>query len=694
MILKMNYISCALLAVFLTCLNFGTAAGQSVTDHVEIVPPANWVEVQPDPTGEYEAAARLKVAYRVASYQDRVTKTEHDRYRRFVVDLLTSGGVEENGTLSISFDPEYQDVDFHHLNVVRDGAVTEKLDLSAFEIFRSETERENLIYNGQLTLNINLEGLKVGDRLDYAYTRSGKNTALGDGFFDVQTQEFSTPMERFYYSFRIEDGLPFHMLTHNGATQPDIIEENSDVTILRHTRNNVPIFNRDDNVPNWQYSAPTLEVSSYDNWEAIGEVFAPNYRPGDLNSVRAIVDKIRAENDTAEKQARAALDYIQEEIRYLGLEMGVGGYIPRTPELVLERRFGDCKDVTLLLLTILHHLGISADAMLVDTEELAGVFTSLPSHTAFDHVVVIAEIAGKSYVLDATNLPQLGDIEHFSQGFYGKGLRLRENGSEVVILQDRLPEWQKDITDRFDLVSDPETVTFTNTLRYYGANADSTVEWVNDDGIAAVEKVILDFFRDSYPKLEVSKPTELILDQEKAVATLVTVFNIPDAWVYDEEDERDTFLAYPDEVGATFPDFDGADRVTHFSLSYPQRVRQTLEFVVDDTYSFDDDMHKIESDAFDYTEVNRWDSDAKIYRETYSYRTKQDHIKLENVKSVMAEIDEANDRMGLYVYRGDASFELSDILGDLDVSGPLRGLISLLLLAGIGFFIRWTFRKA
>jgi len=693
--LKLNYIHCALLAVFLACLCFGAATAQSVTDHVEIVPPANWVEVQPDPQGKFEAAARLKVAYRVASYQERVTKTEHDRYRRFVIDLLTSGGVEENGTLSISFDPEYQDIDFHHLNIVRDGEVTEKLNLSAFELFRSETERENLIYNGRLTLNINLEDLKVGDSLDYAYTLSGKNAALGDGFFDVQTQEFSAPTDRFYYSLRIEDGLPFHMMTHNGAIKPDIIEESSNVTILRHLRRNVPSFNYDDNIPNWQYGAPTLEVSSYDDWASIGEVFAPNYRPGKLDSVREIVDKIRTENDGAEKQARAALDYIQEEIRYLGLEMGVGGYIPRAPELVLERRFGDCKDVTLLLLTILHHLDISADAMLVDTEEHAGVFLSLPSHTTFDHVVVIAEIAGETYVLDATSSPQLGDLEHYSQGFYGKGLRLRENGSEVVTLPDRLPEWRRDVTDRFDLVSNPDTVTFTNTLRYYGASADSTVEWVNDDGIAAVEKVVLDFFRDSYPALEILEPTELIVDQDKASATLVTVFNIPDAWVFDEEDNRHTFLAYPGEVSASFPDFDGADRLTHFGLSAPHRVRQTLEFVTDDTYEFEDGVYEIEADAFDYREVNKWDADTKIYREIYSYRTKQDHIKLENVKSVMAEIDTANDRMGLYIYRGEeATLDLSDLFGDFKLSAPLRGLISLILLLGLGFFIRWTFRKA
>jgi len=690
----MNQVYCFVLVVLLTMMNLGIANAQSVEDYVEVLPKADWVEVQPEPVGNFEAAQRLKVAHRISSLQDRVSFTEHDRYRRFAIDLLTSGGVEDKGTISVEFDPEYQDLDFHHLNVVRDGVVQDRLDLTAFELFRSETEREDLVYSGRLTLNINLKNLKIGDRLDYAYTLSGKNPALGQGFFSSWTQQYESPQERLYFSLRVEDGLPIHMMAHNGAEDPESVQVSQDVKVIRYAGDNVPKYNWDDNIPNWQYGGRVIEISSYDSWNDVGDIFAPYFLPGQRNAVKYVVDKIKAENQTAEKQARAALDYVQREIRYLGLEMGVGGYIPRSPELVLERRFGDCKDVTLLLLTILHHLEISADAMLVDTDELAGVFEYLPNHAALNHVVVLAEINGETYIMDATRDPQMGDIEHFSQGYYGKGLRLREKGSEVVTLPNRLPEWLRDVTDQFDLVSDPDNVTFTNTMRYYDYSADSTVDWVNEDGIAAVEKTILDFFRDSYPTLEISKPTELHLDQDKAVATLVTVFNIPNAWVFDEEDQTDTFLAYPDEVGAAFPEFDGADRITHYSLSYPQRVRQTLEFVVDDNYSFDDDAYKIDSEAFEYSEVDRWDSDAKIYREVYSYRTKQDHIKLENVKSVMAKIDKANDRMGLYVYKGKYSLTgISEILGGFNLPAPLRGLMSLFLLLGLGLFIRWVSRR-
>ncbi|WP_427450163.1 DUF3857 domain-containing protein [Litorimonas sp. WD9-15] len=684
------------LALFLLCIlsaNIGQA--QSVTDHAKIAPPPDWVELQDSPPGEFEAASRLKIAYRLTSFQKRVGKTEQERYRHFIMDLLTTGAVEDNGTISIGFDPGYQSIIFHHIHVVRDGIVSDRLDFDDFEIFRTETDRDKLIYNGRLTLSLSLTDLRAGDKLDYSYTVSGKNPGLGEGFFQSQIQEYASPEQRIHSILRVEDGLPVYTKLHLGAVEPRITRQDNGVTIVSYIRDDVPAFVADDDVPKWSYSYPIQEISSYDNWSDVGNVFAPYYIRSQSDEIKRIAADIRAETADAGAQARAALDYVQRNIRYLGLEMGQSGYKPRAPDLVLDRKFGDCKDVTLLLLSLLQELGVSADPMLVSTDELGGVFDALPNHAAFDHVVVLANIADQFYVMDPTRSPQLGDIDHYAQDAYGRGLLLREDNSAVIDLPDSLPEWTKDFTDSFDLISDPDTITFTNVLKYVGEQADSTVDWVNGDGMAAVEKALLDYYRDIYPTIEVAEEMQLITDEEKAIATLKTGFKIPEAWTENAEENRKTFRASPYELRADFPKFNGADRVTDFALEYPVRTRHTVEYLANDDYDFDDDKYEFEGEAFSYLELNEWNKDGNtIYRETYSYRTKKDHINLADVKTDMAAINKARDRMGMTVYTSlNPNADNASISGDWEIPQSLKGAISILLLAILAFMLRLIFRK-
>lgn len=97
---------------------------------------------------------------------------------------------------------------------------------------------------------------------------------------------------------------------------------------------------------------------------------------------------IKAETDKPAERLEKALQFVQDEIRYTGLEAGIGGYKPRNPAEVFEQRFGDCKDKSLLLCYILNELGIEAYPALVSTTDRQGIIAWLPSPNAFNHCVV------------------------------------------------------------------------------------------------------------------------------------------------------------------------------------------------------------------------------------------------------------------------------------------------------------------
>src|SRR3546814_6282045 len=79
---------------------------------------------------------------------------------------------------------------------------------------------------------------------------------------------------------------------------------------------------------------------------------------------------------------------------------------PATAEETWQRRYGDCKGKTALLLALLARLGIEAEAVLANNSGGDdGLDERLPNPGMFDHVLVRARIDGKTYWLDGTLPP-------------------------------------------------------------------------------------------------------------------------------------------------------------------------------------------------------------------------------------------------------------------------------------------------
>lgn len=619
---------------------------QDTDDYISISPPEAWVKVQSIPREDFALSADQKLSYKLTSYQTRVSASDRRTYRRNVLDLQNASAVEDNGTITVTFDPSYKKVKFHHIRVTNSDGTRDKLKLADGELFRTETDRDKLLFDGSLQFSLAVKGLKVGDQLDYAYTSYGKNPAYGDGYFIRNWQAYSSPVQHLYQRIVIDNDMPVHTKLHHGAMNAVKTNENG-LTVFTSNLRDVEGLSSNDNRPSWHYGYPALETSSYGEWSEVGDHFAPFYRVSDTldPQIQAVVDKIIQGTSDPKERARRALNYVQENIRYLGLEMGVGGYEPRPSTLVFERRFGDCKDVTLLLLSLLKALEIEADPVLVHSEERAGFLTGQANHWAFDHVVVRANIDGKNYVLDATRSKQLGTLDKLDQGNFQKGLLLREQASEIIDLPQTAYEWREDFYDEFDLVTDKDDILYTLTARYYGEDADSNYEWYLNDGLAKVEKQFFEYFTDFYPSIIIEKPTEVEIDKENAIFTIKAYYRIVDGWEKDEDENEKTFWAIPYELRASFPVFSGTARTAPYAIPYPAKHRQILAFKVSDSYAFDEVDLPYETEAFNYREVNTFKD--QLYKEIYTYEAKQEFIASDDAAEVLGFVNKTRDDFGL-----------------------------------------------
>ncbi len=116
----------------------------------------------------------------------------------------------------------------------------------------------------------------------------------------------------------------------------------------------------------------------------------------------ARLDAIAKASPGAADRLTEASRLVQDNIRYVGEEMGEGSFVPRRPATVLARGYGDCKDKSLLLAVALRRLGIDAVPALVSTSAGDRLIDRLPSPLQFDHVIVRAVVDGRVMWIDPT----------------------------------------------------------------------------------------------------------------------------------------------------------------------------------------------------------------------------------------------------------------------------------------------------
>lgn len=127
------------------------------------------------------------------------------------------------------------------------------------------------------------------------------------------------------------------------------------------------------------YSASDLPAGDA-RWTAIGEWYdnLASSRTEAPQEVGAKAREITADAGDFKTKVQDVAEFMQREIRYVGIEIGIGGWQPHAAADIFRNRYGDCKDKATLLISMLDAVGIRATWVLVDTHR-GFIDPSLPS---------------------------------------------------------------------------------------------------------------------------------------------------------------------------------------------------------------------------------------------------------------------------------------------------------------------------
>lgn len=118
------------------------------------------------------------------------------------------------------------------------------------------------------------------------------------------------------------------------------------------------------------------------------------------NEATEIVKDIYSEVD----KAKAVFKWVQQNIKYIAIEDGLGGFIPDAPHKVFNKRYGDCKGKSVLLIEMLKAVGIKSYLTWVGTTSIPYIYKENPTPSVDNHMIVTyITPGGEYYYLDATN---------------------------------------------------------------------------------------------------------------------------------------------------------------------------------------------------------------------------------------------------------------------------------------------------
>ena len=576
-------------------------------------------------------------------------------YFRAVERLTTQAAVDRAAQLSIYIDPEHEMVLLHDVRVIRDGRSIDKLADARRSLLQREEDLENKMYNGRVTLHLLLQDVRVGDVLDYSYTLDRRDPFGERGYNDWFMTRWSQPVRRLQLRVLSPADRPLVIKDHGKLGAPARRQTGRWVE-TRWTGRNIAALEDEDNRPSWHIYYPRIEISEFRDWDAVRAWAKPMYRVErrDDPALRELVAEVRAQPDDRARVLRA-LRFVQDEIRYTGLEIGAGAYRPSQPGAVLARRYGDCKDKTLLLVTVLRELGIEAWPVLVHSSMDRGVLERAPGPGAFDHVIALVRVKGKEYWLDATAGGQGGDLDTLVQADFGPALVIDDThqGLRSIPRRQGLKATQQ-VTETYDLRGGrdkPAPFTVTTTLRE--EDADSMRARLRTNTATSVSKEYLDYYRKTYPGVRMLKPVVVKDDRAANVLTVTESYEIDKPFEKDEGQWKFYLEAYLISDRAKKPE--PSERLTPLGRRFPMHVRHEIVAWLPRPWNLEDEELKISDPAFEY-HSKLTHRNGKLHM-VYDLRHLSDHVPANRLAEYNKQLNRVYDDAFFQLFERDTAAE-------------------------------------
>lgn len=500
-------------------------AAPETNDAVEISTAPTWVSPPLPISGVDEtaspAASSDHLLYETQLLARGVASEHYERHARRVNQPTA---LAEVGSIVIAYSPSFQAIGFHTLAIHREGKIIDLLHSVQFRTLAKEDGLAQSVLSGSRSVVVQVPDLRVGDVLEYAYMVKGLNPVFGERpAFALPWNTLNSVKLRRIRLVEASRALVPRMISPRG---PEIVD-------IRHVRSafgEETIFEgravaparMETFLPRGLTPFSVLSLTPFSSWSEVG-LWADELFRSDMTGAPSIKELVGKLNQMTSKRAAVAeaVRFVQEDIRYFSLAIGENSHRPYPPDEILARRFGDCKDKSLLLVSLLRSLGLAAQPVLVSNLRRAQVDRFPPMPNVFDHVIVRFRFDDRDYWIDPTRSSQGLPFDRQSIGLAGaKALPIGEGSNTLTVVPDNGPSTY-DIRETITVSSLDAPVVFEIETRMTGALADMIREFNARRSKEAAQNQHAEFFARRYAGARPRHPAR-ISDEADSGALLIS----------------------------------------------------------------------------------------------------------------------------------------------------------------------------
>ena len=280
----------------------------------------------------------------------------------------------------------------------------------------SDSRSTGIFYDDQKKITYLFPALKSGSKTVTSYSKKYKEPRLWGYFM------FSSffPVEKSLFTVKAPQHvkLKFHKFGLSDNQVEFSIEKRGKYNIYKWSAEHLNKIKLSKGAGGVLHTAPHL-IIHVDEYEHNGEI---HNILGDVKDLHAwylnFLDGIENENDedikimveniidgksTELEKVESIYNWVQQNIKYIAIEDGLGGFRPRGSNTVFIRRYGDCKDMSNLLHNMLDLANIPSNLAWIGTTAIPYTHSEVPTPMADNHMICTYVNNDRYYFLDATD---------------------------------------------------------------------------------------------------------------------------------------------------------------------------------------------------------------------------------------------------------------------------------------------------
>ena len=320
--------------------------------------------------------------------------------RHRIVKILNENGFR-HANFVIPFDNHTEIIDLKARSIRPDGEI---IPLDTRSVFETSLYPDYVFYSDVKALRFAMPAVEPGTILEFEWQLQARNFT----FWTRWPFQQADPVQLSRYSVRFPRGLDINWKSYSGDIRPEIISDGGRYVTYVWERRDIPALHPEMGAPPGVEEISSLLFSpvGISSWDDVAEWYQhlaeSRMRPD--RTIKQTVDSLLTGVREPLDKLQTIFEFVRDKVRYLAIEIGIGGYQPSPASRVLSHLYGDCKDMATLIVAMADAAGIDANPVLISTWQNGPMDTTIVSPAQFNHAIAVADFSdGTTVWMDPTD---------------------------------------------------------------------------------------------------------------------------------------------------------------------------------------------------------------------------------------------------------------------------------------------------